>query len=69
MLNPDKIIKHCHQKTTDFTLMYSSLQNKVRDEPPREVYLRPSMLPTCSLKLLDALIAEELNECSDWGFP
>ena len=69
MLNPDKIIKHCHQKTTEFTLMYSSLQNKVRDELPREVYLRPSMLPTCSLKLLDALIAEELNECSDWGFP
>ena len=69
MLNPKSIIKHCQQKTTDFTLMYSSLQNKVDLEKPREVYLRPSMLPTCSLKLLDALIAEHNDEYGEWGFP
>lgn len=67
-INALRIIKKAKPTTTDFSLMYKTLSNKSRLEKPREVYLRPSMLPTCSIKLLDALIAENNDEHSDWGF-
>lgn len=67
-INAKRIISKAKCHATEFSLMYKSLTNVKRQQAPREVYLRPSMLPTCSIKLLDAMIAYSNDTHSDWGF-
>lgn len=67
-LNLKLILKIAKSQRTEFSKMYKGLADIETYQPPREVYLRPSMLPVCSMTLLDMMVAFKNQEESGWGY-
>lgn len=54
---------------TEFSKMYNGVTEASLMAPDgREVYLRPSMLPVCSVSLLQALYDQALGVASEWDY-
>lgn len=69
-MNINKILRQAKDKKTDFSRMYEATVEHTMEgiHPPREVYLRPSMLPTCPMILADMIQQVNNNEWSSEDF-
>ena len=67
-INPSTVLSIAKQKSTALTEMYKQVHDLVEQAEGREVYLRPSMFPACSLRLLDSVLQHKLGTTSDWTY-